>query len=105
MCTSLPRHGTEKKVALLKVKLTILCALRQCFNKFQMMKCNSQIPVCQRKAEQQCLGQKSICHFCQVIKSIAWPAIFLVSVAVSTLYNRKNNRNLANFLLWVINVA
>lgn len=82
---SLPRHGTERKVALLEVKLTILHALRQCFNKFQMMMCNSQIPVCQKKAEQQGPVHKSICYFCQVIKSVAWLPIFLVSSAISTL--------------------
>lgn len=48
---SLPRHGTERKVALLGGKLMILHALRQYFNKFQTMKCNSQIPVCQKKTE------------------------------------------------------
>lgn len=38
---SLPRHGTERKVVLLAVKLMILHALKKYSNKFQMMKCNS----------------------------------------------------------------
>ena len=43
---SLPGHGTQQGLELL-----VLQALRQCSSKFQMRKCNCQIPVCQKNLE------------------------------------------------------
>lgn len=72
----LPGHGTR-----LGLELLILQVLRQCFSKFQMKKCNCQIPVCQKNLGQLYPGYKIIHYFCPLKKTGAQCALFMVSSA------------------------